>query len=94
MTLAKWQHEAQDIGGEVEARPHWTGDGVPMCGLDMCPRFDARQGCDALFEPSNVCTPVVAQMARAINARCAVGVVDMIDQVIAWGTGDGEGSER
>ena len=65
--LAPWQIEAQDIGGEVDARPNWTAEGVPMCSWKACPRM-AHDGCDALCTQSNVCVPVVAQMARALRA--------------------------
>lgn len=63
-----WQSEAEDIGGEVKARPYWTGDGIPRCSRGRCPRWidGYGGGCDTLFEVNDVCTPVVAQMARAL----------------------------
>lgn len=62
-----WQSEAEDIGGEVNARPRWMAEGTPMCARSACPRWVNGQGCDTMFPTSDVCTPVVCQMAAMLD---------------------------
>lgn len=48
--------------------PSWTGDGVPRCAYDDCPKYDGKR-CEELgFRPGAVCEPAVLEMAEELVA--------------------------
>ena len=48
-------------------RPHWF-DGVPLCALEACPRYDGKR-CELLgLSPGQVCEVAVKRMAKRLDS--------------------------